>query len=317
MTTTVLITGIGGDIAQGVATILRECRPGFRLIGVDLHSQHGGHLLVDAYETVPGASDPAYIAALDSVIEKHAVNIVIPMSEPELGVLFAKGDLPPGPVWVTAGSSVVAAGLDKFATVQALCRFGLPVPWTVPAIESVPLAYPCILKNRYGSGSRAVFKLLDAEDAAYFVKRYPESVYQEFLEPAEREVTCAVYRNRAGDVRALLMLRRLTGGFTGWATVIKDDETENMCMRIAEGLDLRGSMNVQLRLTKNGPRVFEINPRFSSTVLMRHRLGFSDVLWAIDEAEGKTLIYPTIPDTGTMVRVQAATVFDSIEIGGQ
>lgn len=313
----VLITGIGGDIAQGVATILRECRPEFRLVGVDLHAQHGGHLLVDAFETVPAAADPQYTAALGAVMEKHAVDIVIPMSEPELGALYARGDLPSGAVWVTAGSRVVAAGLDKYATVHALRGLGLPVPWTVPVGESAPLGYPCILKSRYGSGSRAVFKLFDEEDASYFSKRYPDAVYQELLEPAEREVTCAVYRNRDGDVRSLLMLRRLTGGFTGWATVIKDEETENMCRRIAEGLDLRGSMNVQLRLTEHGPRVFEINPRFSSTVLMRHRFGFSDVLWALDEAEGKTVAYPPIPDAGTMVRVQAAAVFDNAGIGGK
>ena len=39
---TILITGIGGDISQGVATILRENRPDLRLIGVDMHEQHGG-----------------------------------------------------------------------------------------------------------------------------------------------------------------------------------------------------------------------------------------------------------------------------------
>jgi carbamoyl-phosphate synthase large subunit len=315
MTTTVLITGIGGDIAQGVATILGECRPDCRLVGVDLHTQHGGHLLVDAFETVPGADDPKYIAALGAVIEKHAVDIVIPMSEPELGSLYAQSDLPFDVVWLTAGPRVIAAGLDKYATAQALREFGLPVPWTVPVGKAAPPAYPCILKNRYGSGSRAVFKLLDDDDARYFVKRYPDAVFQEFLEPAEREVTCAVYRSRTGEVRSLLMLRRLTGGFTGWATVIRDEETENMCLRIADGLDLRGSMNVQLRLTDHGPRVFEINPRFSSTVLMRHRLGFSDVLWAIDEAQGKKLTYPPIPDTGTMVRVQAAAVFDLTGVG--
>ena len=77
---------------------------------------------------------------------------------------------------------------------------------------------------------------------------------------------------------------------------------------IAEGLDLRGSMNIQLRLTDKGPRVFEINPRFSSTVLMRHRIGFSDVLWALEEAEGKSVVFPEIPQDRIMVRVQGATV---------
>lgn len=88
-----------------------------------------------------------------------------------------------------------------------------------------------------------------------------------------------------------------------------------MCMRIAEGLNLHGSMNVQLRLTDKGPRVFEINPRFSSTVLMRHRLGFSDVIWAIEEAEGKDIDFPIIPMNTVMVRVQAAATFSMEDVG--
>ena len=68
-------------------------------------------------------------------------------------------------------------------------------------------------------------------------------------------------------------------------------------------LNLNGSINIQLRLTKNGPRVFEINPRFSSTALMRHRIGFSDVLWAIDEAEDKVIDFPDIVTDECMVRV--------------
>ena len=39
---TVLITAIGGDVAQGVAQIIREQRPGWRLIGADTHKEHGG-----------------------------------------------------------------------------------------------------------------------------------------------------------------------------------------------------------------------------------------------------------------------------------
>lgn len=315
MSKTVLITGIGGDISQGVATILRESRPDLQLVGVDMHEQHGGHLFVDCFETVPGARDPEYLSALQAVAVKHAVDILIPMSEPELGVLRAFKDAFPGVRRITAGDGVIAAGLDKLATIRALEELGLPVPWTLPVGQTVPLSYPCILKNRHGSGSRAVFRIENLEDAKYHTRRHPDAVFQELLEPADREITCAVYRKRDGAVSSLLMLRRLTGGFTGWAKVVEDEQASQMCARIAEGLDLRGSMNVQLRMTDKGPRVFEINPRFSSTVLMRHRIGFTDVLWAIDEAEGKTVSFPQASNNKIMVRVQAAAVFDTKEPG--
>ncbi len=308
MNTVVLITGIGGDISQGVATILRENRPDLRLIGVDVHMQHGGHLFVDHFQLVPKASDPGYLDAIQEVIRRHSVGIVIPMSEPELGATLPFPELATGVKWLTAGVRVVGAGLDKLATMNALMDIGIPVPWTHPVGAGRPATYPCILKNRSGSGSRAVFTVADDEEADYLAKRHPDAIFQELLGTDEKEVTCAVYRSQEGEVSSLLMLRRLTGGFTGWAKVIKDEETTRMCTAIANGLDLRGSMNVQLRLTDNGPRVFEINPRFSSTVLMRHRLGFTDVLWALEEAEGKQISFPEIPESRIMVRVQGATV---------
>jgi carbamoyl-phosphate synthase large subunit len=311
MRNVVLITGIGGDISQGVATILREQRKDLYLVGVDIHSQHGGKLFVDFCETVPSATDPNYLSALESIIQKYQVGIFIPMTEPELGIVQPSFEfLLPGVKWITAGRKVVAAGLDKLATIRAVEELGLPIPWTIPVENGDPLDYPCILKNRYGSGSRAVFELENNEDAAYYRKRYPNAVFQEMLEPADREITCAVYRRSDGAVYSLLMQRRLTGGFTGWAKIINNLEITLMCERLAIGLDLKGSMNVQLRLTDQGPRIFEINPRFSSTVLMRHRLGFRDVLWAIEEAEGKDFEYSFIPSNKIMVRIQEAAIFD-------
>ena len=308
MSKVVLITGIGGDISQGVATILKENRPDLRLIGIDVHSQHGGHLFVGQFILVPKASDSEYLVAIKDIVRKYSVDMVIPMSEPELAVTRPFAELAPGVKWITAGDHVVRTGLDKLETMRALAELDIPAPWTKPVSEGPPITFPCILKNRSGSGSRAVFTVTTDEDVDYLAKRYPDAIYQELLEPADREVTCAVYRRTDGKVFSLLLLRRLTGGFTGWAKVIEDTETSQMCERIAQGLDLRGSMNIQLRLTDKGPRVFEINPRFSSTVLMRHRIGYSDVLWALDEAEGKTVNFPHIPKNQIMVRVQGASI---------
>ena len=106
------------------------------------------------------------------------------------------------------------------------------------------------MKNRSGSGSSAVFIVATMKMWIILLSATHDAIFQELLEPADREVTCAVYRRRDGEVASLLMLRRLTGGFTGWAKVIKDEETSRMCEVIAQGLDLRGSMNIQLRLDR-------------------------------------------------------------------
>ena len=75
----------------------------------------------------------------------------------------------------------------------------------------------------------------------------------------------------------------MVGGLTGWARVVKNKQVGNLLNVIAKGWNLEGSINVQLRITKIGPMIFEVNPRFSSTVYMRHKLGFTDVLWSLKE----------------------------------
>ena len=72
---------------------------------------------------------------------------------------------------------------------------------------------------------------------------------------------------------------------------------------VAEQLDLIGSMNIQLRLTADGPRIFEINPRFSSTVYMRNLIGFSDVIWSVKDTLNEDFTYPEIPLNTELVRI--------------
>jgi carbamoyl-phosphate synthase large subunit len=306
---TVLITGIGGEISQGVATIIKQYDSEIRLIGTDITLRHGGYLYVEKFYQVPPSDSPMYIKELKNIIATESVDVMIPMSESELSNLSGHLNELSNIKYIYAGDKVVTAGTDKLLTMKLIEELGLPIPKTFSASEMMPSEFPYILKDRFGSGSRNIHVVKNISEAKYLSTKYPDSIFQELLEPDDKEITCAVYRKKDGEVACLQMLRQLMGGGTGWAEIIYDESVNDMCERIAIGLDLYGSMNIQLRLTEEGPRVFEINPRFSSTVYMRHLLGFTDVVWALDEALGKNVVYPHIPEGKTVVRTLSAAVF--------
>lgn len=310
MSRTVLITGIGGDVAQGIATIVRETFPGWRAIGMDIHERHGGRLFVERFCLAPRVADPAYDQWLEALIASEGVDICVPMSEAELFHLSRKNVTTIGSaVLVMANRRSLEIGSDKLRTAEFLAEAGIPGPWTVAAealTGTTPM--PCIFKPRRGAGSKAVFLCRDAEEVEFYRDRHAPAVLQELLLPADQEVTCAVYRDKSGNTAILQLLRELVGGFTGWAQVINDPQIEAQCRRAAESLDLQGAINIQLRLTAAGPRIFEINPRFSSTVLIRHRMGFRDAVWSLQSALGDT-VTPFQPATGAIgVRVQDASL---------
>ena len=110
-------------------------------------------------------------------------------------------------------------------------------------------------------------------------------IAQELLEPHLGEFTCAIFKY-GGHVRTLAMRRWLMGGITSRIIVEQNEAIEELLQRVATNLPERAAINVQLRLTEKGPRVFEINPRLSSTVMMRHKIGFSDLLWWVNSHNG-------------------------------
>ena len=298
-----LITGIGGDIAQNIATILRESVPFTKLIGTDIKTRHAGHLFVDEVYEVPAATTKEYFDNIKELVSKYSIDIVIPTSEKELEIFQPLVEEFGEDRCITAGKKVIDIGIDKIKTINFLTSLGIEVPWTISANNSIPKNLPCIFKSKKGSGSRNLFVVENMEEALFFSRKFPDSIFQELLVPDDQEITCAVYRAKNGKVAVLQLLRELHGGSTGWAKVIDSKEVFDMCKIIANGINLYGAINIQLRLTNVGPRIFEINPRFSSTVLMRHRIGFCDLLWSISEAQGLNIDFPEIDINQSFVRV--------------
>lgn len=308
---TILLTAIGGDIAQGAAAIIREVFPDWRIVGVDMNKRHGAQLYVDEFHRAPAATDPSFISWLEATLESEGVDFCWPFSEAELSILAEQRiDMLGDAQLITPGFKAIEIGNDKLTTSEFLREIGIPAPWTVGADAAVPdEALPCIYKPRTGAGSRSIFTCRDREEMVFYAKRHPGGVFQELLLPAEKEVTCAVYRAQDGRVAVLPLLRILSGGLTGWACAIEDAEITQQCTRLAEAVELNGAMNVQLRLTEAGPRIFEVNARLSSTALMRHKMGFQDAVWTLQEMLGEPIEF-ALPVTGTIgVRTQGAAVF--------
>lgn len=287
----ILLTAIGGDIAQSIATIIREVYPNWRIIGCDINDRHAGFLFVDKYYTVPIAGSTDYLSKIKSIVKKEKIDFVFPLSEPELIYFMELGikEIFDSQL-IKANNRSIELGTDKLLTSHFLSSIGCPAPWTISANEcDNNTQFPCIFKPRRGSGSKKVFICNNIKEAIFFNKKYPDCIVQELLLPEEQEITCAIYRTLDGRIAVLQLLRKLLDGSTAWAKVIQNKEIFYQCKSIALGLDLKGSINVQLRVTNQGPRVFEINPRFSSTVLIRHLMGYCDVVWALKESMGHEL----------------------------
>ncbi|MFK4500882.1 carbamoyl-phosphate synthase large subunit [Bradyrhizobium japonicum] len=288
---TMLITGCAGDIALALARIAREAGAVRRLIGCDIHADHAGPAFFDVCEVAPRANDAAYLETLERIVKTHGVDVIVPMSEAELTVLLAAGLLGAfaGVPVLAANQLAVETGLDKYATFNRLAAHGLGVPWTRIVGEAPPPTLPCILKRRRGQGSKDL-RVVDTEAEVEIANQTRiGDLWQELLLPDDQEYTCGLYRSRAGETRMIALRRRLQGGLTGTAVVADSTPFGPLLHGIADALQLNGSINVQLRLTADGPKVFEINPRFSSTVRFRDRLGFRDFIWSLLDSRGLTI----------------------------
>lgn len=293
-----LISAVGGDVAQCAARAIRLAFPDLWLSGTDMHAAHGGGLFVDKVSVLPSASDPSYLDELAALCRADAVDAVLPLSEVELARIYS-GGFDAVPV-IGPGPDAVSIGSDKLATAEFVAQLGWRAPHTADAADLAGWSlFPCVYKLRRGSGSKVVQICATAEELAFFAARHPNGVAQEYIDSGP-EVTCAVYRTSESETRVLQLARRLAGGTTSWAEVIDDHATTQLCEAIASGLSVTGSINVQLKLTTAGPLLFEINPRLSSTVLMRHHLGFTDAQWAIEEFYGQRTNYRR-PVAGTQV----------------
>tara|TARA_B100001939_G_scaffold347066_1_gene367555 strand:- start:24 stop:968 length:945 start_codon:yes stop_codon:yes gene_type:complete len=283
-----LVTGCGGDIGQSIGKILNEYSVVKSLYGIDINNKNVGQFIYKHFSLGLNCEHEDYLLSIESFIKKNNIDFIIPLSEPELRFFSEKNINKVGTAQIiSASSKAQKTGFDKLKTVIFLKENKFPYPKTSSLNEEVyKFKYPLILKSREGSGSSKVHLIEDKESFNFFKKLYPDFIKQEYIDNTEGEYTCCVFRSSKKELRSIIFKRILYGGYTSYGKVVENKNISNLIEEISKKLDLRGSINIQLRMKKNKPYVFEINPRFSSTVLFRHMLGFNDLIWSIEDAIG-------------------------------
>jgi carbamoyl-phosphate synthase large subunit len=279
----ILISGVAGEIGFGLGRILRDWNFFDELHGIDISQDHQASLIFDSIDVAPRADADDYLEWLICYLKLHKIDVFVPTSEAEILQVSRNITIFDSICRVLINDShLIEKSLDKNKTLKFLNNCGIEVP-EHGLVESScrPTRYPVIVKPRRRQGSKGLRKLSNNSEFSKIGEGY---VWQEYLTPDEEEYTCAVYVPKALEPRVLLLKRVLVGGYTGRATVVENLEIKKYVKKIIAAWNVSGLYNIQLRLTAEGPKLFEINPRISSTVVFRDKLGFEDFKWWVLEA---------------------------------
>ena len=283
----ILITGIGGDLGQSISRVISDEFQEINIYGSDLNNLNSGNLFCDEIYFLPFASDSNYISSLVDLMNKLKIDLLIPSTEQEQSKILTnlKNNKLQNFDVLGCFPEIYSIGRDKLVTIEWLSDKGIQVPYTklISNIDKENIVRilnkykKLILKKREGSGSREIFIIEKLSEIPKQVYEEPSKwIIQEFIpnDSGEYTIAVSVLNNNSNYIQ---FKRILNYGSTSHAEVINNKEINNLVKKIINNLNYDAAFNIQLRLKNGVPMIFEINPRFSSTVYARHLMGFPDL----------------------------------------
>jgi carbamoyl-phosphate synthase large subunit len=283
--------GSGGATIEAVKS-LKAQGDLYEVITADAIATSAGFTFADRSYVVPFGADDRFVDALREIVTRERPEFIIPLVDEEIPKVhrFVRDEAPQLRV-VTPTSSFCDLVLDKWTMAQALQAHGLSVARTWLASEPQGATYPAIVKPRVGRGSRGLAFLADARDLAAYLRDAPlpadRYIVQERL--FGPEFTTSVVVALDGTFFTVVPKEALDKRGITFAGVTRAvPEIHELGRAITQELDPRGPFNVQLVLGADRvPRVFEINPRYSTTMALTLASGVNEVDAVLRHARGE------------------------------
>ncbi|MBI4244273.1 MAG: ATP-grasp domain-containing protein [Planctomycetes bacterium] len=295
MLKTIFMTGGGGSGTIAAAKCLKETGK-YRIILGDADKWAAGLKFADKSYVLPAGKDERFIDVMKNLIAEEKVDVLVPLVDAELLKSYEIKKYFPNLMILLPEYYFTKTVLDKWLLFEKLKECHLPYPKTHLFSEGCKdLDYPFILKPRSGCGSRNVMEIKSRQqqEAYKIVSGLPEDeiLIQEKIKG--REFTVSVVVNKNGEVLAVVPKEVIyKRGITITAITRKNNDIQNLCQQIQKKFKANGPFNVQLILRDDGvPIVFEINPRYSTTIALTMEAGVNeiDVLIENKKYSGKLL----------------------------
>lgn len=279
MSKSILVTGIGGGVGQGIAKNICAHDSSLRIVGTNTTYLTAGNHLCDKVFEVPYAEDNSYIETIKEICVKENISLVIPSTDAEIVVLAKhKDELP-----VVAASPAATCEIffNKYKTWETFNGFGIPFAETVLPSNYKNNFHHNIVKPINGRGSRNIF--VDHDNPTIFDDNF---VVQN--RHIGTEITTAFYITKENTLLGLITFEReLMYGMTGicQTTQAYDKDLIEMINKLIQHITIRGSCNIQAIVEEKSREIipFEINGRISGTNSIRSQFGFTDVVYTLQE----------------------------------
>ena len=285
----ILITALGGDIGANVLNlILQQKKSCVNIYGTDVNNQIFSSNKVRKFYKVERVDHPEYKDQILQIVKKNNIKIILPISENEIiwfsnnRVLFEELKIE----LIINDKNIIDTFLNKLKTSEELTKLGILTPKTLSYDKfNNQIDFPLILKSKYSISSKAIYHINSKNQLEYLsacIENQCSYIIQECVGSIDEEYTTTVYRDEH-KFEVITFKRKLTGGMTSYASIQNIDILVEYSKKIADFFNLQGCINIQSRKVNNEFYVFEINPRFSSTVFIRNNFGFQDVYWWLNK----------------------------------
>jgi carbamoyl-phosphate synthase large subunit len=264
------------------------------IVTSDLKNNAPAAFVGDVHVRTPRVTEPQYVAELEAICRQHAIHLLVPLTDTELGTLALHkerfSDLGVRTMVGTVETNSIC--FDKRAT----CRFFQQIGVVTPAVfepeellHRPETSYPLMLKPANGSSSVGVTKINSPAELEFFSKYIRNAIVQEFVDGDEYTLDILVdFQGRARCVVPRLRIETRAGEVSKSLTV-KHDGLIQQGKFVAESLPgAIGCITVQAFLTPEQEIKFiEINPRFGGGFPLSAEAGADFPRWMIEMCLGR------------------------------